>query len=90
MAKTLPTTMRAARFASTAGGLEKHLKLDASTPLPKDANALPPGSTLVKVAYAGPNPVDYKLPELGIFRAMKMSMPAIVGLLAHPSQDDEL
>ncbi|KAK5174183.1 uncharacterized protein LTR77_001263 [Saxophila tyrrhenica] len=75
----LPKTMRAARFTSTAGGLVKHLKVDAATPLPKNADSLPQDSTLVKVAYASLNPVDYKLPELYLFRAFKMSMPAVAG-----------
>ena len=59
--------MRAATFTSTAGGLEKTTHFNASTPLPANATSLPPDSTLVKVAYGSPNPVDYKLPENFIF-----------------------
>ena len=69
--------MRAARYSSTVGGLDKNLKLDAASPLPKGANALPQGSTLVKVVSSSPNPVDYKLPETSLYRALKMSMPSI-------------
>jgi NADPH:quinone reductase-like Zn-dependent oxidoreductase len=68
MAQTeLPATMRAATFTSTAGGLEKTIHFNPSTTLPANATSLPPDSTLVKVAYASPNPVDYKLPENFIF-----------------------
>lgn len=57
--------------------MEKNLSLDVSTPIPKDATALPDDSTLVKVAYSGPNPADYKLPELALFRKFTITMPAI-------------
>jgi NADPH:quinone reductase-like Zn-dependent oxidoreductase len=59
--------MRAAQFTLTSGGLDKNIKLNTSAPLPQNATSLPPDSTLVKVAYASPNPVDYKLPENPIF-----------------------
>ena len=66
----LPATMRAATFTSTAGGLEKNIHLNPSAPLPANAASLLPDSTLVKVAYASPNPVDYKLPENFIFNRL--------------------
>lgn len=59
----LPSTMRAASFTSAAGGLEKNIRFNPAAPLPANATAFPPDSTLLKVAYASPNPVDYKLPE---------------------------
>ena len=68
MAQTeLPATMRAATFTSTAGGLEKNIRLNPSMPLPANSTSLPSDSTLVRVTYASPNPVDYKLPENFIF-----------------------
>ncbi|KAK3054112.1 hypothetical protein LTR09_004890 [Extremus antarcticus] len=76
MAPALPTTMRASRFSDTTGGLEKNLKLE-DAPLPKDASTLPDGATLVKVEYASPNPVDYKMPELWLYRRLAMTLPAI-------------
>lgn len=60
-----------------AGGIEKNVELNEATPLPSDAEVLGPDSTLVKVAYASINPVDYKLPEFGIYRALKMNTPGI-------------
>lgn len=66
----LPQTMRAAEFASTEGGLEKNIHLNPQSPLPSDAASLPPNSSLVKVSYASPNPVDYKLPENFFFNRL--------------------
>jgi NADPH:quinone reductase-like Zn-dependent oxidoreductase len=60
--------MRAATFTSTTGGLEKNIRLNPNASLPPNASSLPADSTLVKVAYASPNPVDYKLPENALFR----------------------
>ena len=68
MAQSLPTTMRAATFKTTTGGLEKNIHLNPNASLPPNSTSLPPDSTLVKVAYASPNPVDYKLPENALFR----------------------
>lgn len=69
--------MKAMRFTTTTGGLEKNLTLDSSTPLPPNATALREDSTLIKVAYSSPNPVDYKLPETTFYRRWKMTLPAI-------------
>jgi NADPH:quinone reductase-like Zn-dependent oxidoreductase len=69
--------MKAMVFSLTAGGLEKNLHLDTARPLPKNAQALTQGSTLVKIAYASLNPADYKLVELALFRMLMMTMPAI-------------
>lgn len=77
MAAELPPIMRAAQWASKAGGIEKNIEINEFTPLPSDAKVLGPDSTLVKVAYSSINPVDYKLPEFGIYRALKMSNPGI-------------
>jgi NADPH:quinone reductase-like Zn-dependent oxidoreductase len=77
MADSLPSTMRAIQFSTAAGGLEKNLYLNETASLPKKADSLPEGSTLVKISYASPNPVDYKLPELTLFRMLKMTMPGI-------------
>lgn len=77
MATPLPPTMRAAQWTSVAGGIEKNLKLIPAAPLPPDATSLGQDTTLVKVAYSSINPVDYKLPEFGLFRALQMSKPGI-------------
>ncbi|KAK6435380.1 hypothetical protein LTR95_008432 [Oleoguttula sp. CCFEE 5521] len=66
MASTLGNTMRAATWKSNAGGLPKNIYINSSYPLPKAAESLPAGSTLVKVAYASLNPVDLKIAEAPI------------------------
>lgn len=60
-ATSLPTTMRASQWTTVSGGIEKNLKVNNQAPLPKNANSLPADHTLVKVLYATPNPIDYKL-----------------------------
>ena len=76
MVTDLPITMNAAQWSSNAGGIEKNVKLNSSTPLPKTAASLPKHSTVVKVAYSTLNPVDYKLPEMPIVGKF-FSKPAI-------------
>lgn len=77
MAESLPSTMRAMRLSSTTGGLEKNLSLDSSTPIPKNANSLPSGASLIKVAYAAPNPVDFKVPEIPLISSLPLTWPSI-------------
>ena len=77
MANSLPSTMRAVQWTSIAGGIEKNLKVNTTAPVPTAPTNSAEPSTLVKVAYSSINPVDYKLPEFAIFRALKMSTPAI-------------
>lgn len=60
-----------------AGGIEKNIKILKEAPIPPSGTALAEDSTLVKVAYSSINPVDYKLPEFGLYRALNMSSPAI-------------
>ena len=74
---SLPATMRAAQWRSIAGGIEKNLRLTNDAPLPKGANSLPKGHTLVKVAYVSLNHLDYKVAEapLGHFLFSKPATP---------------
>lgn len=58
----IPTTMRAWQYSSTRGGIEKHLKLNDSAPVPKRGG----DKVLVKVSAVGINPADYKVAELPI------------------------
>jgi NADPH:quinone reductase-like Zn-dependent oxidoreductase len=60
----LPPSMRAIEWSTASLGLEHSLHLNSSVPLPKEAESLPQGWTLVKVAYSSLNAVDYKVPEL--------------------------
>lgn len=59
------------------GGIEKNLELNTTAPVPTILTNSAESSTLVKVTYSSINPVDYKLPEFAIFRALKLSTPAI-------------
>jgi NADPH:quinone reductase-like Zn-dependent oxidoreductase len=77
MANPLPSTMRAVQWTSITGGIEKNLNVNTTAPVPAVPTNSTGPSTLVKVAYSSINPVDYKLPELSVFRALKMSTPAI-------------
>ncbi|KAM5342175.1 hypothetical protein ACJ41O_015206 [Fusarium nematophilum] len=78
-ANTLPPTMRAAQWRSIAGGIEKNLKITTDAKLPKSAASLPKGHTLVKVAYASLNHLDYKVAEMPLGSIM-FSKPATPGL----------
>ncbi|EEY17467.1 alcohol dehydrogenase zinc-binding domain-containing protein [Verticillium alfalfae VaMs.102] len=67
--------MKAWQFA-THGPISKTLRLATDVPRP-DAASLQPGQILVKVASAGLNPVDYKMPELGLAARAMFSFPKI-------------
>lgn len=77
MADQLPATMKAAQWSTTAGGIEKNLKVNPKALLPKTAKNLPKDSTLVKVHYSTVNPVDYKMPEAPLVGNYLFSRPAI-------------
>ncbi|KAH7118506.1 hypothetical protein EDB81DRAFT_817929 [Dactylonectria macrodidyma] len=78
-ATALPSTMRAAQWRSIAGGIEKNVKLATDAKLPKGAASLPRDHTLVKVAYASLNHLDYKPAEMPLGSIM-VSTPATPGL----------
>lgn len=71
--------MRAAQWSKISGGLENSLKLTTAAKLPKGAQHLDKTGTLVKVAYAAINPVDYKLAELPIVSRLFFGRPATPG-----------
>ncbi|KPM35712.1 hypothetical protein AK830_g10869 [Neonectria ditissima] len=76
--KDLPSTMRAVQWRSVAGGMEKNLKMASDAKLPKGANSLPKDHTLVKVAYASLNHLDYKVAEMPLGSTL-FSKPATPG-----------
>ncbi|EXK25700.1 hypothetical protein FOMG_17659 [Fusarium oxysporum f. sp. melonis 26406] len=76
---TLPLTMRAVQWCSIKGGIEKNLKPVMDAKLPKHAQSLPKGHTLVKVAYASLNHLDYKVAEMPLCNIM-FPKPATPGL----------
>ncbi|KAF9766892.1 hypothetical protein IL306_000644 [Fusarium sp. DS 682] len=71
--------MRAAQWRSIKGGIDKNLKLATDAKLPKNAASLPKGHTLVKVAYASLNHLDYKVAEMPL-ASMLFSKPVTPGL----------
>ncbi|EXL72216.1 hypothetical protein FOPG_12165 [Fusarium oxysporum f. sp. conglutinans race 2 54008] len=76
---TLPLTMRATQWRSIKGGIDKNLTLIADAKLPKNASSLPKGKTLVSVAYASVNHLDYKVAEMPLTNFM-FSKPVTPGL----------
>ncbi|KAM7218523.1 reticulon-4-interacting protein 1 [Rhypophila decipiens] len=82
MSSPVPPTMRAWRYASAAGGLEKNLTLDPTVPTP----SITPGSTdelLIRVLATSLNPADHKVPEVlnsaipvSMLRSMLIRLPA--------------
>ncbi|UZP39352.1 hypothetical protein NXS19_007168 [Fusarium pseudograminearum] len=61
---TIPLTMKAAQWRTIRGGIERNLKFSVDAKLPKDSHSLANGHTLVKVAYASVNHLDYKVAEM--------------------------
>lgn len=59
MTTDLPSSMRAAQFKTTSGGIENNIHIN-SIPVPKLKGQ---DSVLIKVAYVSLNPVDVKVPE---------------------------
>ncbi|KAG5765107.1 hypothetical protein H9Q72_006809 [Fusarium xylarioides] len=76
---TLPLTMRAAQWRTIKGGIDKNLTLATNAKLPKNSPSLPKGQTLVKVAYASVNHLDYKIAEMPLTNFM-FSKPVTPGL----------
>ncbi|SMQ51551.1 unnamed protein product [Zymoseptoria tritici ST99CH_3D7] len=79
MAPSLPRTMRAVTWTAPPTALystiETSIEYTASAALPPSSKSLPPDSALIKVAYATINPVDYKLPEVALYRILNYSLP---------------
>src|SRR5437016_1591314 len=74
----LPATMKASQFSSTAGGLEKHLKLNPAASPPR--SALSAERVSVEVISMSLNPVDYKVPELPLVGGFLIPKPASPGI----------
>lgn len=69
--------MKACQWNSNTTGIENTLHLNTSAPLPKNANNLSAGHTLVKVAYTTLNPFDYKVAETPVLGNYILAKPAI-------------
>ncbi|KAF5240046.1 hypothetical protein FAUST_4630 [Fusarium austroamericanum] len=76
---TIPLTMKAAQWRTIRGGIEKNLKLTVNAKLPEDSHSLANGHTLVKVAYASVNHLDYKVAEMPL-ASLLFNKPATPGL----------
>ena len=68
MADSIPSTMKAWQFSDGSGGLDKHLHLNNSAPLPPKAKNLGTDEILIKVIASSINPIDYKLAEFFVRR----------------------
>jgi len=67
--------MRAWQYTSTTTGLENHLTLSPSVPVPPLPTSRP--ALLVRVISVSLNPADYKVPELGLPARALIRTPAI-------------
>lgn len=76
MSASIPSTMRASQWSSSAGGLEKNLRVNEEAAMPAAAHSLGADQTLVKVYYSALNPVDYKLPEAPFISTFSFKKPA--------------
>lgn len=89
-AENMPSSMRVWKYNSAAGGIEKHLTLHQSEPLPKPS----PKEHLVQVLAVGLNPVDYKPTEsfVGTLVIKKPATPGfdIAGRIVTPAPDSGL
>ena len=88
---SLPSTMRVWTYDSTDGGLEEHLKLYPSEPLPKAS----PSQHLIKVAAVALNPVDFKAPEAPLIGRLAVKKPAtpcfdVAGYIVTPADGSSL
>jgi NADPH:quinone reductase-like Zn-dependent oxidoreductase len=88
---TFPSKMRAWKYASAAGGLEKNLTLHTSEALPKPG----PDQHLIKVLAVGLNPVDFKpaeAPFVGRFAVKKPATPGfdVAGRIVTPADGSSL
>ena len=72
--------MRAWQYHATTGGLEKNLVLETDLPSPELAPNLADSDVVVQVLSVGLNPVDYKLPEMGMVVRLMVPVPATPGL----------
>ncbi|KAI5865686.1 reticulon-4-interacting protein 1, mitochondrial precursor [Durotheca rogersii] len=72
-------SMRGWIYTSTAGGLEKNLKLVENASLPF-RHVLPKDAVLVQVRSCALNPADYKFPEMGLPMRAFIPTPASPGL----------
>ncbi|KAF2414975.1 GroES-like protein [Tothia fuscella] len=71
-------TMKAWQYTTAAGGLEKTLYNTTTFPTPSK-NTLSPNQIFLQVISASLNPVDYKIPELGMVGKIMIPTPAIPG-----------
>ncbi|KAH6967630.1 hypothetical protein BKA56DRAFT_596935 [Ilyonectria sp. MPI-CAGE-AT-0026] len=72
-------TTKAWQYTNIRDGLENSLHINVSAPAPSKAS-LSKGQILVQVISAALNPVDYKLPEVGLIRMLVLQNPATPGL----------
>ncbi|KAL6916242.1 hypothetical protein FSST1_007737 [Fusarium sambucinum] len=75
----IPRTMRAVQWRTIKNGIETNLKFIAHAKLPKGSDTLPKGHSLVKVAYASVNHLDYKVAEMPL-ASMIFTKPVTPGL----------
>ncbi|GKU22643.1 unnamed protein product [Fusarium langsethiae] len=71
--------MQATQWRTIKNGIDKNLKLIVDAKLPNDSDCLTKGQTLIKVAYASVNHLDYKVAEMP-FASMIFAKPVTPGL----------
>jgi NADPH:quinone reductase-like Zn-dependent oxidoreductase len=71
--------MRAWQYSATTGGIE-NLVLNEAAPVPTISSRLGDSELLIKLLSASLNPVDYKVPELGLVARAVIRTPATPGV----------
>ncbi|KAI9373549.1 chaperonin 10-like protein, partial [Aspergillus egyptiacus] len=96
MTSSVPQTMKAHLYTSTAGGVEKNLTYSASARTPPTPSK--PSQLLIKVLSTSLNPADYKVPEQSTIlgKVLVCRTPASPGLdfagrvvATHPNHNGE-
>jgi NADPH:quinone reductase-like Zn-dependent oxidoreductase len=72
----LPSTIRTWQYSTSCGGIEKHMKIKPTTPMPTRK----PDQHLAQIIACALNPVDHKTDEIGLVDKVVLTKPATPGI----------